>query len=42
MSRRKIMWRITTRMDDSKDFCGDEVMIIIRRRRKERRRRRQG
>ena len=29
-------WRITTRMDDSRDFCGDEVMIMMmRRRRKE-------
>ena len=26
-------WRITTRMDDSKDFCDDEVMIMLRRRR---------
>ena len=40
--RRTTRWRITTRMDDSKDFCGDEVMIMRRRRRKERRRRRQG
>ena len=44
MRRRTIMWRITTRMDDSKDFCGDEVMIMImimmmmmRRRRRRRR-----
>ena len=35
MSRRTFMWRITTRMDDSKDFCGDEVMIMMRRTRKE-------
>ena len=41
MSRRRNMWRITTRMDDSKNFCGDEVMIMMmmmmmrRRRRKE-------
>ena len=27
-------WRITTRMDDSKDFCGDVVMIMMRKRRR--------
>ena len=27
-------WRITTSMDDSKDLCGDEVIIMIIRRRK--------
>ena len=32
---RATRWRITTRMDGSKDFCGDEVMIMMRRRRKE-------
>ena len=31
-------WRITTRMDDSRDFCGDEVMIMMMRRRRRRRR----
>ena len=34
MRRRKTRWRITTRMDDSKDFCDDEVMIMMRRRRR--------
>ena len=42
MRRRATRWRITTRMDDSKDFCGVEVMIMMGRRRKEKRRRRQG
>ena len=35
MGRRTTRWRITTRIDDSKDFCGDKVMIMMRRRRKE-------
>ena len=35
MRRRTTRWRITTRMDDSKDLCGDEVMIMMMRRRKE-------
>ena len=29
MRRRTIMWRITTRMDDSKDLFGDEVMMMM-------------
>ena len=35
MRRTTTRWRITTRTDDSKDFCGDEVMIMMIRRRKE-------
>ena len=35
MRRRTTRWRITTRMDYSTDFCGDEVVIMMIRRRKE-------
>ena len=50
MRRRTTRWRITARMDASKEFCSDEVMIMMmmmmmmrrRRRRKGKRRRRQG
>ena len=34
MRRRLTKYRITTRIDYSKDFCGHEVMIMMRRRRK--------
>ena len=28
-------WGITTRMDDSQDYCGDEVMMMRRRKEEE-------